>query len=265
MTAQRISVRSLMRETLAAIGSVYALLLVINFVELLIVAVLNRMLGSGDIALNIIYWFLAFPLLCGTLAFYLYRNLTGNEVTVGEAFKQANRRLLQLMLANIPNLISVLPVFMLESFNSGGGRWPEFILGNNLGDPVSILLALGLVLLIFLWSYVGFRFTFSCYGTVIDNSSALHSVSSSWKITKGRFWLICRSIFLLFFVGTVPKVLGAILIYLIQQLAIAELWGSLGLVAQITILLLICLANALIDVYVVLLYVRLRDSAAATQ
>ncbi len=117
MTAQRISVRSLMRETLAAIGSVYAPLLAINFVEFLIVAVLmNRMLGSGDIALNIIYWFLAFPLLCGTLVFYLYRNLIENQVTIGEAFKQANRRLLQLMLANIPNLISVLLVFMLESF-----------------------------------------------------------------------------------------------------------------------------------------------------
>ena len=267
MAAQRISVRSLMRETLAAIGSVYAPLLAINFVEFLIVAVLmNRMLGSGDIALNIIYWFLAFPLLCGTLVFYLYRNLIENQVTIGEAFKQANRRLLQLMLANIPNLISVLLVFMLESFYPGGGTWPYFIfLGNILGHPVYVLLALGLILLIFLWSYVGFRFTFSCYGTVINNSSALHSVNSSWKITKGRFWLICRSIFLLFFVGTVPKVLGAILIYLIQQLAIAELWGSLGLVAQITILILICLANALIDVYLVLLYLRLRESAAATQ
>lgn len=265
MTDQRISVRSVVRETLAAIGSVYAPLLVINFVQGLIVVVLMRMLGSGDIALNIIYWFWAFPLLCGVQVFYIYRVVIGNKVTVGEAFKQANRRLLQLMLANIPNLISVLPVFMVEAFNQGGARWPEFIFDNNRGTLVSALLAPGLILLIFLWSYVGFRLTFSLSGTVIDNTSALHSVSNSWRITKGRFWLICRSIFLVFFVSNVPKLLGEILIYMLQQLAVAELWGSLGLVAQITILVLICLANALINVYLVLLYLGLRDSAATIQ
>lgn len=265
MTEQRISVRSLVRETWAAIGSVYAPLLVINFVELSIVVVFKRMLGSGDIALNIIYWFGAFPLLSGVQVFYIYRVAIGNQVTVGEAFKQANRKLLQLMLANIPNLIFVLPVFMIEAFNQGGARWLEFIFDNNRGGIASVLLAPGLILLIFLWSYVGFRLTFSLSGIVIDNSSALHSVSNSWKITKGRFWLICRSIFLLAFVSIVPKILGEILIYLLQQLLVPELWGSLGLVAQITILVLICLANALIDVYLVLLYLRLRDSAATIQ
>ena len=265
MTAQRISVRSLMRETLAAIGSVYALLLVINFVELLIVAVLNRMLGSGDIALNIIYWFLAFPLLCGTLAFYLYRNLTGNEVTVGEAFKQANRRLLQLMLANIPNLISVLLAyallmnglveFMVNAFNQGGGRWLEFILDNNPGGFGAIFLAPGLIFIIFLWSSLVFRLTFSLYGTIIDNNSALHSISSSWKITKGRFWLMCRSTLLVSFVVVVPILL------------ITTLISSTGnlLVFQPVINVLAFLSAPLVNVYLVLLYLRLRDSAATIQ
>ena len=265
MTAQRISVRSLMRETLAAIGSIYAPLLVINFVQLLIVIVLEKQLAGLSVAVNIIYWLSAAPLLLGAMIFYIYRSLTENEVTVGESFKQASRRFLQLILANIPNLISVLLAyallmnglveFMVNAFNQGGGRWLEFILDNNPGGFGAIFLAPGLIFIIFLWSSLVFRLTFSLYGTIIDNNSALHSISSSWKITKGRFWLMCRSTLLVSFVVVVPILL------------ITTLISSTGnlLVFQPVINVLAFLSAPLVNVYLVLLYLRLRDSAATIQ
>jgi hypothetical protein len=114
MTAQRISARNLLEETSAAIDSLYKSLLIISS-PALIIAVLNTFgtLGSPSVALNVIYWFCVDPFLLGAKTFYTYRNLAGNQVTVNEAFNQANRRLLQLILANIPNLykyyISILP------------------------------------------------------------------------------------------------------------------------------------------------------------
>jgi hypothetical protein len=80
----------------------YAPLLTINSPSL-IFAALNSFgnLGSAGVAFNIIYSFVAVPLLSGAMIFYTYRSLTRNQVTVGEAFNQANRRLLHLILVYI--------------------------------------------------------------------------------------------------------------------------------------------------------------------
>ena len=276
MTYQTITVRSLVRETFATIGSVYGPLLAMNFVELLIVLVLDKKLGAAPVPWNIIYLFWAVPFLWGAISFYIYRSLTANQVTVGEAFKQANKRLLQLILANIPNLICALLMyalfmngllaFMIEAFNLAARGGLQDIFDNSPAGPISVLLAPGLFLLIFLWYSLVFRLTFSLYGTVIDNSSALHSVSSSWRITKGHFWLMCRAIFLLVFVATLPTILNAILIHLSEKLGGADFVGSSLFVAgQLVSIVLGFAIQPLIAVYLVLLYLRLRDSAATIQ
>ncbi len=220
MTAPRISARSLLRETFATTGSLYAPLLIINSPSL-IFAALNSFdnLGSASVAFNIIYWLVVLPLLSGAMIFYTYRSLTRNQVTVGQAFNQANRRLLQLIGVSIMCFLLVLA---------------------------------GCIALIIPGLYVSYRLMFSLYATVIDNSSVIDSLSSSWELTKGRWWLVFRSYLLIVFAAFVPIVLIVILISSTGNLLASKLVGNvLGF-----------LAGVLMNVYLVLLYLRLRESAA---
>ncbi|MEG4578795.1 hypothetical protein QUA71_04040 [Microcoleus sp. MON1_C5] len=223
MTAPRISARSLLRETFATTGPLYAPLLIINSPSL-IFAALNSLgkLGSAGVAFNIIYWFVALPLLSGAMIFYTYRSLTKNNVTVGQAFNQANRRLLPL-----------IGVYIM----------------------CFLLVFAGCIALIIPGLYVSYRLIFSLYATVIDNSSVIDSLSSSWELTKGRWWLVFRSYFLILFVVFVPILLMALLISSTGNLLASKLVANvLGF-----------LAGLLMNVYLVLLYLRLRASAATIQ
>src|SRR4028119_402543 len=144
MTSSRISARSLLRETLATTGPIYAPLLTINFPNLILSAI-NSLdnLGSAGVVFYIIYSFVVVPLLSGAMIFYTYRSLTRNQVTVGQAFNQANRRLL--------HLIWVYIMFLARVFA-------------------------GFIALIIPGLYVSYRLIFSLYATVIDNSSPLDSL-----------------------------------------------------------------------------------------
>jgi hypothetical protein len=172
MTGSRISATSLLRETFATAGSLYAPLLIICSPRL-IFAALNSFdnLVLAGFAFNIIYWFVAGPWLSGARIFYTYRSLTRNQVTVGEAFNQANRRLLQLIGVSVKYWVQV---------------W-----------VCGLLIIPGL--------YVAYRLMFSLYATVIDNSSAEDSISSSWELTEWRGWLVFLAPFLIFFVVFVPE------------------------------------------------------------
>lgn len=220
MTAPRISARSLLRQTFATTGPIYAPLLIINSPSL-IFAALNSggKLGSAGVAFNIIYWFVALPLLSGAMIFYTYRSLTRNQVTVGEAFHQANKRLLHLILVYI---------------------------------MCSVLAFAGVIALIIPGLYVSYRLIFSLYATVLDNSSALDSLSSSWELTKGRWWLVFRATILILFVVAVPIISISLLIDPTGKSLAYQLAGNL----------LGFLAAPLMNVYLVLLYLRLRESAA---
>ncbi|MEG4303112.1 hypothetical protein [Microcoleus sp. D3_18a_C4] len=223
MTGSRISARSLLRETFATAKPIYAPLLTINFPNFILVA-LNSLgnLGSAGVAFNIIYSFVAVPLFSGAMIFYSYRSLTRNQVTVGQAFNQANRRLLHLILVYIMFVVLVFA---------------------------------GFIALIIPGLYVSYRLIFSLYATVIDNSSALDSLSSSWNLTKGRWWLLFRAISLMVLLVFVPIILISLLIDPTAK--------SVGY--QLTSNLLGFLAGPLMNVYLVLLYLRLRESAATIQ
>jgi len=223
MTATGISARSLLRETFATTGPIYAPLLTIN-VPNLILSAINSLdnLGSAGGVFYIIYSFVVVPLLSGAMIFYTYRSLTQNQVTVGQAFNQANRRLLHLILVYI--------MF------------------------VGLVFA-GFIALIIPGLYVSYRLVFSLYATVIDNSSPLDSLSSSWELTKGRWWLVFRSSFLILFVVFVPIVLIVLLISSTGNLLASKLAGNV--LGFFTV--------PLMNVYLVLLYLRLRESAATIQ
>jgi hypothetical protein len=213
---------SLLRETFATAGSLYAPLLIICSPRL-IFAALNSFdnLDLATFAFNIIYWLVAGPWLSGARIFYTYRSLTRNQVTVGEAFNQANRRLLQLIGVSVKYWVQV---------------W-----------VCGLLIIPGL--------YVAYRLMFSLYATVIDNSSAKDSISSSWELTEWRGWLVFLAPFLIFFVVFVPEWLIVQLISSTGNLLASLLVGNL----------LGFLAGPLIDVYFVLLYLRLRESAATIE
>jgi membrane-anchored glycerophosphoryl diester phosphodiesterase (GDPDase) len=220
MTGPRISARSLLRETFATTGHIYAPLLTINFPNLILSAINSwDNLGSAGGVFYIIYSFVVVPLLSGAMIFYSYRSLTQNQVTVGQAFNQANRRLLHLILVYI--------MF------------------------VGLVFA-GFIALIIPGLYVSYRLVFSLYATVIDNSSPLDSLSSSWELTKGRWWLVFRSSVLILFVVFVPILLIVLLISSTGNLLASKLAGNvLGF-----------FTGPLMNVYLVLLYLRLRESAA---
>ena len=222
MTNPRISTQSLLRETFATTKPLYAPLLTINFPNLIFTA-LNSFgnLGSAGFVF-FIYSFVAVPLFSGAMIFYTYRSLTRNQVTVGQAYNQASSRLLHLIL-----------VYILF---------------------VGLVFA-GFIALIIPGFYVSFRLIFSLYATVIDNSSAVDSLNSSWKLTKGRWWLLFRAIFLIALVVFVPIILISLLIDPTAK--------SVGY--QLTSNILAFLASPLMNVYMVLLYLRLRESAATIQ
>jgi membrane-anchored glycerophosphoryl diester phosphodiesterase (GDPDase) len=222
MTNPRISTEGLLRETFATTKPLYAPLLTLNFPNLILSAI-NSLdnLGSAGVVFNIIYLFVAIPFLWGARIFYTYRSLTRNQVTVGEAFNQANRRLLQLIGVSVKYWVQV---------------W-----------VCGLLIIPGL--------YVAYRLMFSLYATVIDNSSVKDSISSSWEITEWRGWLVFLAPFLIFFVVFVPQPLIVQLISSTGNLLASKLVGNvLGF-----------LALPLIDVYFVLLYLRLRESAATIE
>jgi len=223
MTNPPISSRSLLRETFATTGPLYAPLLTINFPNLILSAI-NSLdnLGSAGVVFYIIYSFVAVPLLSGAMIFYTYRSLTRNQVTVGQAFNQANRRLLHLILVYI--------MF------------------------VGLVFA-GLIALIIPGLYVSYRLIFSLYATVIDNSSPLDSLSSSWELTKGRWWLVFRSSMLIIFVVSVPILLIVILISSTGNLLASKL--AANVLGFFTV--------PLMNVYLVLFYLRLRESAPTIQ
>ena len=256
MTEPQISVRSLLRETFATTGSLYAPLLTIDSPSLIFAALKSfGILGSAGVAFNIIYSFVVFPLLSGAMIFYTYRSLTRNQVTVGEAFNQANRRLLHLILVSIMVLVRVLAgssvlvlVAGIALLIPGLSRAYDLLLSRSLVLVGAVVYPLVIITAL----YLACRLIFSLYATVIDNSSAQDSLSSSWELTKGRWWLVFRASFLIVLVVGVPIILISLLI---------DPTGK-SLASQLTSNLLGFLTGPLIDVYFVLLYLRLRESAA---
>jgi hypothetical protein len=198
-------------------------------------------LDSITVKLNIIYWLVAVPFLSGATTFYTYRNLTENQVTVSEAFQQAKRRLLPLI-----GVYFLLVVLMVILTGIVLFLWPF----GFAGLIVLLLITIRGV------TYMSFRLTFSFYATVIDNSSVMESLDSSCELTEGRWWLLFRASFLITIVFLVPTIL------------ISELIGStLGnlLLSQLAGNVLGFLVAPLMNVYVVLLYRRLRLSAGTIQ
>jgi hypothetical protein len=273
MTYQRISATNLLRSTFGIVGSLYVPLLIItspnfigNWLNVLVNQDLDSAINGWKISgvvtwnnliyyLNLIYWLCAVPLLWGATIFYTYQSLTENQVTVGESFKHAYRILPQLMLAWIPiglmfyiylSPLGVLQRLMFASISNA-----------------SPLVFAGLIALIIPGLYLGIRLQFSLFATTIDNAAAQDSISSSWKLTKERWWLLFRANLLIGIVTAVPLQLIPLLInnflgFLLFNSPLVVIFQLLVIVLQLSL-------EVLTSVYFVLLYRRLRDSVATIQ
>ena len=261
MTAQRISSINLLRETLAVVGSIYPDLFRINYPHLIYFgvntfgryAMLNSFdittqeLDSSSVYWHIFYWCVVVPFFFGATTFYSYRSFTGNQVTANDAFTQSKRRLLPLIGVYFLSVVLILGLAGIMWF-----LW-SFAFG---GLIILIIICLIILIIIYRGLYVSYRLIFSSYATVIDNNSVLDSFNSSWELTKGRWWLVFRSNLLISFVFFVPAVLLSGLI--------GSTWENL-LGSQLVGNILGLIAGLLMNVYLVLLYLRLRDSAATIQ
>ncbi|MEG4228312.1 hypothetical protein QUA35_19180 [Microcoleus sp. N9_B2] len=141
---------------------------------------------------------------------------------MNEAFQQANRRLLPLIL-----------VF---------------------GKSAVMVFAASLALII-PGVYLGCRLLFAPCATVIDNCADVDSLNRSWQLTKGREWLVFRSSCLVSFVYFIPGLLIPISIDPTGISLASNLAGKAALF----------LVAPLINVLGILLYLRLRESAATMQ
>ncbi|WP_373535981.1 glycerophosphoryl diester phosphodiesterase membrane domain-containing protein [Microcoleus sp.] len=252
MTTQRISAINLLRDTLALVGSIYPALFRINSPHLIyfvvntfggdamlnIYGMTQHQIAAASVFGGIFYWSLAVPFLFGATTFYTYRIFRGNQVTVIDAFIQAKRRLLPLLLVYFLSVVLIVTgiTWCLRAFPFVG-----LII-------IQIILIPGL--------YVSYRLMFLLYAIVINNNSVVESFKSSWQLTKRRWWLVFRSMLLISLVFLVPLRWISELIGLRWQN-----WLGTQLVGNV----LGFIAGLLMNVYLVLLYQRLRESAAATQ
>ncbi len=212
MTTQAISARGLWRETFTVFDPIYVPLLVITSPNLTL-ELLNSigLFGSKQVVLDVIYLFFITPLLSGASFFYTYRSLSGNAVNVEEAFKQANRNIVQL----IVGCFLYIAIFYT-----------------------------GLILLIIPGIYLGYRLVFVLYAIALENSLAIEGLSSSWKLTKGHWWLIFRC--------GIPIILVIFLIYPTGKSILVQIVSG---IIQFLIM-------PFIEINFVLLYMRLKDIAA---
>src|SRR4028119_1677938 len=280
MTGSRISARSLLRETFATTKPLYAPLLIINSPSLIwfVLEPLGRdalnihiiettgaeHAGAGTFPVNPIYrlaevpswiyWLVAVPLLSGATIFYTYRSLTGNQVSVGEAFKHAYRRLPQLTLAWIP-------IALMFYIYVSPGVVPQLMFASI--SNVSPLVFVGLIALIISGLYLGICLQFSLYATTIDNAPAQDSISSSWKLTNEHWWLLLRANILIGIVTAVPVQLIPLLIS--NLMSYLPFRYNFSVTYQLVVIVLQISMGVLTSVYFVLLYRRLRDSAATIQ
>ena len=139
-----------------------------------------------------------------------------------------------------------------EAFQQANRRlWPLFLVFSK----SALIVSAGFFVLIIPGVYLGCRLLFAPFATVIDNCSGLDSFDSTFQLTQGREWLVFRASFLIVLVVFLP-------IILISRL-IDPTGKSVGY--QLTSNLLEFLAGPLMDVYFVLLYLRLRESPATIE
>ena len=254
MIYQRISARNLLRSTFDVVGSLYLPLLMINSLDRIGNLLNVFFFNINNYYLNLIYWLSTVPLLSGATIFYTYQSLTGNQVTVGEAFKHAYRRLPQLMLA-------WMPIALMFYIYVSPGVVPQLIFASI--SKVSPLVFAGLIALIIPGVYLSIRLQFSLFATAIDNAAAQDSISSSWKLTEERWWLILRASLLIVIVTAVPLELISLLIS--NLMSYLPFYYNFSVIYQLGVIVLQISMEVLTSVYFVLLYRRLRDSAATIQ
>jgi Membrane domain of glycerophosphoryl diester phosphodiesterase len=134
------------------------------------------------------------PFVTGASIFYAHQNLTQRGATVPDSLQAAGEKFFQLSL-----LVVLLIVFLIPAF---------------------ILIVPGV--------YLSIRWSFVFYAIMIECYSASDALSRSWKLTKGHWWLIFRTVLLFALALIIPTVFLVFLASMIFRPESPDLSESIG-------------------------------------
>ncbi len=135
------------------------------------------------------------PFVTGASIFYAHQNLTQRGATIPESLQAAGEKFFQLSL-----LLVLLLVFLIPAFFA--------------------LIVPGV--------YLSIRWSFVFYAIMIECYSASDALSRSWKLTKGHWWLIFRTVLLFTLALIIPTVFLAFMIFLVLRPESPDLSESIG-------------------------------------
>jgi hypothetical protein len=121
---------------------------------------------------------------------------------------------------------------------------------------LTIGIMLGLILLIIPGVYLSFIWNFTIYAIVLEKCSAIEGLKYSQSLVKGRWWPVFGSVLLANLFIVPPKFIGSIITEAFVSM------GQVGLViASVTGSIITILFTPLLDMYLIKLYLRVKDTA----
>ena len=214
MHNSQISPRRLLQDSFIHVKPIYARTLVFFSPNLLfgLLSAEHFSSPSAYFMLSLIYNSLVFPTSTGASIFYTHQRLTRKPVTIPNALQKASEKFLQSILANFLAVLLVLIIPVL--------LW---LLCVFISNSVSGAIFFGLLFLAIAF-YVLIRLSFLPYAVMIENKGAMSSISRSWKLTKGMWWLIFWTLFMPVIFLLIPSFFVGVLVYLINP-ALVEASG----------------------------------------
>lgn len=172
MNNSAIQPRQLLRDSFSYIKPFYVAMLAF-FAPSLIVALLLPEIASpsATFLVFLINTLCIAPFVTGAAIVYMHQNLTQRGATIPDAMARAGEKFSQLVLLTL---------------------------------IVGLVLLVGFVLLVIPGIYLSVRLSFVFYAVMIENQSALDAIQRSWQLTKGHWWLLFWSLFIIVITLTIP-------------------------------------------------------------
>jgi hypothetical protein len=243
----RISVRRLMLETFTNSISIYFPMLAFSMLPFIIRLIIKHSLplpfsgsstGSLSTLINeifIVHFFM------GASYFYAYQHPDRNSPSIIDSILAAMRKIFHITLLSILVLISLIPVVCLLLIFILPFIIPNISFGIILFCPI-------LVVLIVLELYFWMRWTFALHAIMLENCSIVAALNRSWKLTKGRFWLLCRAGLLYLLVFFMPVFITLSFVH--PSFRASSTFGTIGYIFN-------SLVSPLSSIYYLLLFINL--------
>lgn len=180
MSKASISPRRLLKDSFIYVKPIYFRTLVFFVPSLLFSFISDSDFNSpsDNLVFNFAYIIFVLPFFTGASIFFVYQNLTQRGATIPDSLQKAGERFLQLVTANF---LVIMVIFIIPFFAWG--------FCTAISDSISGMLFFGVIFFIpAFYSFV--RLTYFMYAIMIEERLAFEAIARSWKLTKGRWWLI---------------------------------------------------------------------------